>query len=156
MAYDALERGRDTIEASVNASLSALVTVCASAHAVTSPGAHRAVYRAYEARPMYPFIEISPPRGGLESLSVGQVATTAEYWVIASLSGANPKEVDDGCSVYLTALIRLFSSQAFSNPNNGYLAEPVEFDFSPPVFEDDTTQKRSVGVLVRFTFVESV
>ena len=154
MSYDALERGRDLITTAVNASLSAHITATASAHGVTSPGAPRAVYRAYEARPMYPNIEITPPRGRLASLSTGELTTEAEYWVIGSISGADPTGVDDACMVYLTALIRLFSSASFSSSD--YLAEPVEFDFSPPVMESDTTQKRSVGVLVRFTFAESV
>ena len=61
--------------------------------------------------------------------------------------------VDDACMVYLTAMIRLFSSASFAEDSSGhYLAECMEFDFSPPVLESDTTQKRSVGVLVRFHF----
>ena len=153
MSYDALERGRDIIIAAVNASLGSIVTSVASEHGVTDPGSPRQIVTGYEARPSYPNIEITPPSGRLQSLSVGQVVTEAEYWVIASLSGADPAYIDDACMVYITALIRLFSSLA---SNEGYLAEPVEFDFSPPVLEADTTSKRSVGVLVRFTFAEDV
>ncbi len=156
MAYDALERGRDIITSAVNASLGSIVTTVASAHSVTSPGSPRAVYDSYESRPSYPNIEIAKPSGSLLSLSTGELTTQADYWVIANIQGADPSWVDDACMVYLTALIRLFSSASFSTGASGYLAEPVEFDFSPPVLEADTTQKRSVGVLVRFTFVEAV
>lgn len=155
MSYDALERGRDLIQTAVNASLSTLVTAVAADHGVSDPGAHRAVYRSFEARPEYPHIEITQPRGRLTALSVGMIETEAEYWVIAGLSAGSPTEVDDACMTYLTALIRLFSAPAFST-GAGLLAEPVEYDFSPPVLESDTTQKRSVGVLVRFTFDEAL
>ena len=151
MAFDALERGRDILDTAIDASLAALVTSVATSHGVSNVPAHRAVYRSYEARPMYPFIEITPPRGTLESLSEGSITSVADYWLIASISGAEPKWVDDVCMVYLTALIRLCCNIS----GDSYLAEPVEFDFSPPVLEEDTQQKRSVGVLVRMTFAES-
>lgn len=152
MAYDALERGRDILVTAVNSSLTAVVTAVASGHAISNVPANRAVYTSFEARPMFPNVEVTPPRGRLKTLSKGAISTEAEYWLIASISGADPQWVDDACMVYLTALIRL----AAAIDGDSYLAEPVEFDFSPPVFTDDTQQKRSVGVLVRMTFNEDV
>ena len=151
MAYDALERGRDILDAAIDASLAAIVTSVATSHGVSNVPTHRAVYRSFEPRPMFPNIEITPPRGTLESLSEGSISTVADYWLIASISGAEPVWVDDVCMVYLTALIRLCCNVT----GDGYLAEPVEYDFSPPVFTDDTQQKRSCGVLVRMYFAES-
>ena len=152
MAYDALERGRDVLIAAVNSSLAALVTTVATEHGVSNVPANRAVYTSWEARPMFPNVEITPPRGTLTSLSKGGISTIADYWLIASVSGADPTWVYDCLMVYLTALIRL----AASIDGSSYLAEPVEYDFSPPVFTDDTQQKRSAGVLVRMTFAEEV
>ena len=155
MAYDALERGRDIISSGMLYNLSGYVTKVAADHGVTSPGGPRQVVTGFETRPSYPLIEISPPRGTLASLSYGEIATEADYWVIASVQGADPTWVDDACMCYLTAIIRLFASSDFSQGST-WLASPVEFDYSPPVFESDTTQKRSVGVLVRFSFAEAV
>ncbi len=101
---------------------------------------------------MLPCVEVSPPRGSLDVLSAGGITTFADYWLIANISGADPSWVDEACMVYLTALIRL----CCTIEGDGYLAEPVEFDFSPPVYETDTQQKRACGVLVRFTFAEEV
>ena len=152
MSYDALKRGRDILIAAVNASGfdTILATVCTE-HSVTVP-APRAVYRADEARPMYPNVEVTPPRGSLESLSHGSITTVAEYWLIANIQGADPLWNDDACMAYCTALVRL----ATDIHGDGYDSEPVEFDFAPPVFTDDTQQKRSVGVLVRMTFAEGL
>ena len=151
MSYDALKRGRDILVAAASANLPTIVQAVATEHSVTvdSP---RAVYTAMEAKPMLPSVEVTPPRGRTEYLSAGAIATSAEYWLIASISGADPLWVDAACMVYLTALIRLASDL----DGDGYLSEPVEFDFSPPLPESDTTQKRSVGVLVRMQFAESV
>lgn len=153
MSYDALKRGRDVLIAACNTSLSGYVITVSASHSVTV-AAPRAVYRAEEARPMYPNVEISPPRGNLDSLSHGAIATNAEYWVIGNLSSGDPLDLDDQCMVYVTAIIRMASSM--DSVSGAYTVEPVEFDFSPPVFTDDTTQKRSVGVLVRMQFAESV
>ena len=156
MSYDALERGRDIIASGCTYDLSGYVTTVATEHGITSPGGPRAVVTGYEARTSgFPLIEISPPRGTLTSLSVGNIVTDCEYWVIGTISGADPTWVDDALMVYATSLIRLFASSGYSQGDT-WLAEPVEFDYSPPVFESDTTQKRSVGVLVRFSFAEAV
>ena len=155
MSYDALERGRDIIASGCTYDLSGYIATVATAHGVTSPGGPRQVVTGYETRPSFPLIEISPPRGTLTSLSVGNIVTDAEYWVIGTISGADPTWVDDALMVYATSLIRLFASSGYSRGDT-WLAEPVEFDYSPPVFESDTTQKRSVGVLVRFSFAEAV
>ena len=151
VSYDALNRGRDAlIDACVN-TLPALVAAVATEHGSTAD-APRAVYRALEARPVFPNVEVTPPKGSLTALSAAAIATTADYWLIANLSAGDPLALDDACMVYLTALIRLASDM----DGDGYLSEPVEFDFSPPVMESDTSQKRSVGVLVRMTFAEGL
>lgn len=153
MAYDALKRGRDILIAAIDADFSGYLAAVNTSYSGTAP-ANRAVYRAEEARPMFPNIEVSPPRGTLTSLSHGAISTTADYWIIANLSNANPLTLDDWCMAYCTALVRLACE--LDSDDGDYLVEPVEFDFSPPVFTDDTQQKRSVGVLCRLTMAESV
>jgi hypothetical protein len=151
VAYDALKRGRDLLTTACETSLSGYIATVATEHGVTV-SAPRAVYRAQEARPMYPNIEVSPPQGSLESLSHGNIATGAAYWLIASYQSADPLYLDDALMVAVTAIIRMCSSL----DGSAYLVEPVEFSFSPPMFTDDTQQKQSVGVLVQFSFAESV
>jgi len=151
VSYDALKRARDILLAAASGDLPTIVQTVATEHGVTvdSP---RAVYRALEARPMFPNVEVTPPKGSLNVLSADAIATTADYWLIANISAGDPLALDDACMVYLTALIRL----AADLDGDGYLSDPVEFDFSPPVMESDTSQKRSVGVLVRMTFAEDL
>lgn len=151
MGYDALKRGRDALIAASSSTLPGIIGLVNVEYSACA-ALPRCVYRAQEARPMYPNVEISPPRGTLDSLSRGSIATSAEYWVIANLSSADPLQLDDDCMVYCTALVRMASEM----DGDAYTADPVEFDFSPPVLTDDTQQKRSVGVLVRMTFAESV
>lgn len=153
MAYDALKRGRDILIEAVESDFDTYLAAVNLSQSATAPD-NRTVYRAEEARPMYPNIEVSPPRGNLSSLSRGAVSTTCDYWLIANLSNASPTVLDDWCMAYATALVRL--AIGVDAASDQYLCEPVEFDFSPPVFTDDTQQKRSVGVLVRMTFAEEV
>lgn len=153
MAYDALKRGRDILIAASSGTLPTVLDAVELEHGVTV-GGPRAVYRCEEARPMYPNIEVSPPRGSLLSLSKGNVTTLAEYWLIASVTSADPLWLDDALMAYATAIVRVTSDLDSSQAE--YTCEPVQFDFSPPLFTDDTTQKRSVGVLIRMEFTEAV